>query len=152
MREGYDGGEAMKEIKTVGDYIRKLQEFPEDWIVKVATPAGGRIAIEHREIKGKPIIAIFGSNGGCFGENPFTEQEYAKRTKDFLRQWNDSSYSYTSGHGDHRMYKRGGVNDTCYGQSFDRRVIERMVEEGMIPADKVDIERVRRCDAIYRDV
>lgn len=43
-------------MQTVGDYIRKLQEFPENWPVQVSTPAGGDIAIEHREIKGNPVI------------------------------------------------------------------------------------------------
>lgn len=138
-----------KDLKTVGDYIRKLQEFPEDWPVTVATQAGGGISIEHREIKGIPLIAIFGTNGGRFGENPLTEQEYAVRSKEFLQMLNSTMYSYTSDHGDHRMYYRtngrDSHNDTCYGKHFDPRIIERMVTEGMIPADKVDIERVRRC-------
>ena len=136
----------MRELKTVGDYIRALSEFPEDWPIKVATPAGGGIAIEHREIAGTPVVAIFGSNGGRFGENPLTAQEYEKRSQLFLglkRQ----GYEYTSAHGDHRLYRRsGGMNDTCYGTHFDRRIIERMVSEGLIQAGEVDVERVRRCD------
>lgn len=137
----------MKDLKIVGDYIQKLQEFPEEWPVQVSTAAGGGIAIEHREIKGNPIVAIFGSNGGRFGENPLTEPEYKAKSEEFLRMWNDSSYCYTSIHGDHRIYHPSGLNDTCYGIHFDRRIVERMVAEGLIPADKVDIERVRRCDA-----
>jgi len=133
--------------RTVGDYIRKLQEFPEDWPVQVSTPAGGGIAIEHREINGNPIIAIFGSNGGRFGENPLTDQEYEAKSAEFMRMWNSSDYRYTSIHGDHRMYRPFGQNNTCYGTHFDRRVVERMVAEGLIPADKVDMERVRRCEA-----
>lgn len=136
----------MDSLKTVGDYIRKLQEFPEDWPVHVSTPAGGGIAIEHREIKGKPVIAMFGRNGGRFGESPLTEQEYKAKSESFLRMWNSPQYRYTSLHGDHRMYQPGGTNDTCYGIHFDRRIIERMVEEGLIPASQVDIERVQRCD------
>lgn len=132
--------------QTVGDYIRKLQEFPEKWPVAVATQAGGEIVIEHREVKGKPVIAIFGANGGRFGDNPLTEQEYKNRSGEFIWMWNNSAYSYTSIHGDHRMYLRSGINDTCYGQHFDRRVVERMANEGLIPADKVDIERVRCCE------
>jgi hypothetical protein len=135
----------MEQINTVGDYIKKLQEFPEEWPVKVSTQAGGGISIEYREIKGSPVIAIFGSNGGRFGNNPLTEQEYAKSSEEFMRQWNSTHYFYTSIHGDHRMYSGHGLSASCYGQSFDLRVIERMVAEGMIPADKVDIERVRRC-------
>jgi pyocin large subunit-like protein len=134
------------ELKTVGDYIRRLQEFPEDWPVKVATQAGGGMAIEHREIKGKPVVAVFGSNGGRFGENPLTDQEYAEKSKEFLQMWKNPYYSYTSCHGDHRMYHPYGQGDACYGHHFDRRVIERMVEEGLIPADRVDIDRVRRFD------
>lgn len=136
----------MSEIKTVGDYIRKLQEFPEDWKVKVATPAGGPIAVEHREIKGVPIIAIFGSNGGSFGENPLTEEEYERVSGEFLRKLNGRDYKYTSVHGDHRMYLPGGQSDTCYGTSYDRRIIERMVDEKLIPIEIVDIDRVRRCE------
>ena len=63
-------------------------------------------------------------------------------------KWNNPSYSYTSCHGDHRMYRRFGSNDTCYGQHFDRRVVERMVAEGLIPADRVDIDRVRRLGGV----
>ncbi len=133
-------------MKTVGDYIRKLQEFPEDWPVHVSTQAGGGISVEHREIKGRPVVAVFGSNGGRFGENPLTEEEYEKQSKQFLglRQM---GYEYTSIHGDHRLYRRGGMSDTCYGAHFDRRIVERMVSEGLIPAHYVDIDRVRRCDA-----
>lgn len=136
----------MKDINTVGDYIRKLQEFPEEWTVQIATPAGGGIAIEHREIKGMPVVAIFGSNGGIFGENPLTEQEYKIQSKEFMRMFNDPYYSYTSFHGDHRMYHKFGQNDTCHGTHFDRRIVERMITEGLIPADIVNVERVRRCD------
>jgi hypothetical protein len=137
----------MTDIKTVGDYIRKLQEFPEDWPVCVSTQAGGGIAIEHREIKGKSVVAVFGENGGRFGNNPLTEQEYKERSEEYMRLLNIFNYRYTSIHGDHRLYKPGGVNDTCYGTRFDLRIIERMVAEGMIPANSVDIERVRRCSS-----
>lgn len=136
----------MRELKTVGDYIRALSEFPEDWAVKVATPAGGGVAVEHREIGGVPVVAVFGSNGGRFGENPLTDDEYKKQSSLFMglrRQ----GYEYTSIHGDHRLYRRSGMNDTCYGQHFDRRVVERMVAEGLIHAGEADIERVRRFDA-----
>ena len=56
-------------------------------------------------------------------------------------------YEYTSIHGDHRLYRRSGQNDTCYGTHFDRRIVERMAAEGLILASAVDIERVQRCDA-----
>lgn len=137
----------MGDLKTVGDYIRKLQEFPDEWPVCVSTQAGGGIAIEHREVKGLPIVAVFGSNGGRFGENPLMEPEYEKQSAEFLRKFNDPYYAYTSIHGDHRMYHPSGTNDTCYGQHFDLRIVERMVQEGRIPASAVDLERVRRCVA-----
>lgn len=63
-------------LSTVKDYIERLKQFPGDWPVIVSTPAGGGISVEHREINGKPIIAVFGSNGGSFGENPLTDEEY----------------------------------------------------------------------------
>ena len=56
-------------------------------------------------------------------------------------------YEYTSIHGDHRLYRRSGQNDTCYGTHFDRRIVERMAAEGLILASAVDIEGVQRCDA-----
>ena len=133
-------------MKTVGDYIRKLQEFPEDWPVQVSTQAGGGIAIEHREIKGEPVVAVFGRNGGRFGENPLTDQEYEKQSKQFLGM-RQQDYEYTSIHGDHRLYRRSGRNDTCYGTHFDARIVERMVREGLVAASEVDIDRVRRCNA-----
>lgn len=135
-----------RELKTVGDYIRALSEFPENWPVKVATPAGGGIAIEHREIGGLPVVAVFGSNGGRFGENPLTDDEYVKQSQCFLGLRN-GGYRYTSIHGDHRLYYPRGMNDTCYGTHFDRRIVERMVTEGLLSACEVDVERVRRCDA-----
>jgi hypothetical protein len=136
----------MRDVKmiTVRDYILKLQEFPEDWPVRISTQAGGGISIEHREINGEPVVAVFGSNGGRFGQTPFTEEEYKKKSETFIDLRN-AGYEYTSCHGDHRLYQRGGINATCYGQSFDRRVIERMVSEGLLSADEVDIERVKRC-------
>lgn len=133
-------------MKTVGDYIRKLQEFPEDWSVQVSTQAGGGISIEHREIKGQPVVAVFGSNGGRFGENPLTDDEYAKQSQRFL-DLKRQGYEYTSIHGDHRLYWRSGTNDTCYGQHFDRRIVERMVAEGLVSASDVDVVRVSRCGA-----
>jgi len=132
----------MEKLITVADYIYKLQEFPEDWNVQVSTSAGGGISIEHREVGGKSIVAIFGSNGGRFGENPMTENEYQLRSKEFINMINNS-YRYTSIHGDHRLYFPGGINDTCYGTHFDRRIIERMVDGGLIPNEMVDIEKVR---------
>ena len=78
---------------TVGDFIRKLSEFPEGWPVHVSTPAGGKTAIEHREIKGQPVVAVFGSNGGRFGENPLTEQEYSTRSREFLERLEGGDYT-----------------------------------------------------------
>ena len=117
---------------TVGDYIAALSKFPHDWPVRVSTPAGGGIAIEHREIDGAPVIAVFGSNGGRFGENPLTEEEYKKQVENFL-VLKKTGYRYTSIHGDHSLYDPcGGSNATCYGKRFDPRIIERMIAEGLI--------------------
>jgi hypothetical protein len=127
---------------TVGEFIEALSAFPKDWPVKVATPAGGGIAVEHRDISGKPVVGIFGKNGGRFGENPLTEEEFQKQSQSFLRGL-QGGQSYTSVHGDHRLYSATmGSQATCYGQHFDRRVIERMVEEGYITPGSVDLERV----------
>lgn len=131
-------------LKTVGDYIVRLSQFPPDWPVMVSTDAGGGITIEHRDVRGQPVVAVFGSNGGRFGENPLTEEEYQKQSAAFLRMWSDGRHRYTSIHGDHRLYVPRGMNDTCYGVHYDRRIIERMVAEGRLPAESVDIDRVRK--------
>lgn len=132
--------------ETVGDWIEVLSSFPHDWPVSVATPAGGGIGIEHRERMGKPFIAIFGKNGGRFGENPLTEEEYKKQSEQFLMDLK-IGHLYTSVHGDHRTYSpRMGDQATCYGRHYDRRVIERMVAEGLIAASSVDLERVAYLD------
>jgi len=134
--------------QTVGEFISALSAFPKDWHVSVSTPAGGGIAVEHREIKGKPVIAIFGKNGGRFGENPLTEEEYQEKSQDFLSSLRGGR-RYTSIHGDHRLYSPFvGDQATCYGTHYDNRVIERMVMEGLISSDSVDIERVRRCNDV----
>lgn len=136
----------MSMLRTVGDYINALSQFPHDYPVYVVTPAGGGIVIEHRELHGKPVVGIYGRNGGAIGETPLTEEEYERKSQLFLSLSLSSSYRYTSIHGDHRLYMPGGQNDTCYGVHFDRRVVERLVNEGKVPADKVDIERVKRCE------
>lgn len=130
--------------KTVGDFIELLSAFPKDWPVQVSTPAGGGIAIEHREIAGKPVIGIFGKNGGRFGENPLTEEEYSEKSRRFLADLS-AGRRYTSAHGDHRLYSPSlGSQATCYGTHYDKRIVERMVREGLIPASSVDLERVGR--------
>jgi hypothetical protein len=123
-------------MQTVKDFINQLQKFPEDWPVIVATKAGGDIVIEHREIGGKPVIAMFGSNGGQFGENPLTDDEYKKQSQDFL-EGIKSGKLYTDIHGDDRLYVfRGGQHDTCFGTHYDPRIIARMVDEGLIYFEK----------------
>jgi hypothetical protein len=144
MSEKYKG--LWEGPETVGDFIELFQSFPKDWPVKVSTSAGGGIAVEHREISGKPIIAIFGKNGGRFGENPLTEEEYKEQSERFLTGLR-TGRRYTSIHGDHRLYSPEiGSQATCYGTHYDRRVVERMVSEGLIPKESVDIERVQSCD------
>jgi hypothetical protein len=130
--------------QTVGDFIDALSKFPRDWRVVVSTPAGGGIGVEHREIKGEPIVGIFGTNGGRFGENPLTEEEYQKQSREFLTDLREGRF-YTSVHGDHRTYSPSlGSQATCYGTHYDRRIIERMVKEGLISESSVDLARVAR--------
>jgi len=128
--------------KTVADYIRLLSAFPDDWPVRVSTQAGGGIAVEHRDLGGVPTICIFGKNGGSFGENHLTDDEYEKQSARFLSDI-ASGKRYTSVHGDHRTYSpEFGQQATCYGTHYDRRIIERMVAEGRIAESSVDIQRV----------
>lgn len=135
--------------KTVGDFIELLSAFPNEWPVKVSTSAGGGIAIEHRDIGGNPTVAIFGKNGGVFGENPLTEDEYQQKSKQFLACLADPWWAYTTLHGDHRLYHPGGVNDTCYGTHYDERIIDRMVNERLLEYFKQPYSRdgVRLIDA-----
>lgn len=134
---------------TVADYIARLQQFPADWRVIVSTPAGGGIAIEHRDLDGEPIIAIFGSNGGRFGENPLTDKEYRKKSQEFLSRLESGQYRYTTIHGDHRLYiPYGHPNETCYGEHYDPRIIDRMVQEGLLeyypqPHSRLGVRRRR---------
>lgn len=135
--------------KTVGDFIELLSTFPADWPVLVSTQAGGGIAVEHRDSKndGKPFVGIFGKNGGRFGEDPLTEEKYQEESDRFISDLEHGKL-YTSIHGDHRTYSpRLGSQATCYGSHYDRRIIERMVREGKIPATSVDIERVAKCES-----
>lgn len=132
--------------QTVGDFIELLSEFPSDWPVHVSTREGGGIAVVHREISGNPVIAIHGKNGGSYGEAPLTEEVYNKESQRFLSDL-EFGRKYTSIHGDHRTYSPAlGLQATCYGSHYDRRIIERMVKEGKIRADSVDIDRVAYLD------
>lgn len=132
----------MDRIVTVGDWLERLKMFPWNWQVIVATPAGGGITIEHREINGEAVVAVFGTNGGRFGENPLTEEEYEKRSREFLSGL-DRGGKYTSMHGDHRIFYG---EDSCYGTNYDDRIIERMVKEGILEYYKIPYSRdgVRR--------
>jgi hypothetical protein len=130
--------------ETVADYIELLSAFPRDWPVRVSTSAGGGIAVEHRDVRGVPTVCMFGKNGGRFGENPLTEEEYDKQSTCFLGDL-ASGKRYTSIHGDHRTYSPElGSQATCYGTHYDARIIERMVSEGLIVRDVVEIDRVKK--------
>ena len=129
---------------TVGEFIKRLQQFPDDWPVHVVTPAGGGLAIEHRQNNGKDFVGVYGSNGGRIGENPLTDVEYAKQKTRVLELMADPIRRYTSIHGDHRWYDvTMPRNGTQFGWSFDRLIIERMVDEGLIDPDTIDIPKVR---------
>jgi hypothetical protein len=131
----------MTKLITVRDYIERLKQFPDDWRVEVSTSAGGGISVEHREIDGEPVVAVFGSNGGRFGENPLTEEEYRVKSMDFANKLASGLWHYTTIHGDHRLYLPGGVNDTCYGTHYDERIIDRMVYEGKLAYFKQSYSR-----------
>ena len=132
--------------ETVADFIELLSTFPPEWPVKVSTSAGGGVGVEHRETGGKPFVGIFGKNGGRFGENPLTEEEYQKKSQQFLTDLKIGK-AYTSIHGDHRTFSPSlGSQATCYGSHYDRRIIERMVKDGLIDESSVDVERVRKLD------
>lgn len=132
--------------ETVAEFIELLSAFPPEWPVKVVTPAGGGIGVEHRESGGQPFIGIFGKNGGRIGENPLTEEEYQKESRAFLSAIQGGNL-YTSIHGDHRTYSpRLGDQATCYGRHYDRRIVERMVADGLISETSVDLDRVKSCD------
>ena len=134
--------------ETVGEFIDLLSAFPRHWPVAIKFAGGGGTAIVQRDIKGVPHVAIFNKNGGGLGEKPFTEEEYATQSKMFLTQL-QFGCRYTSIHGDHRLYSPSlGDQATCYGIHYDRRVIERMVSEGLIRADSVHIDRVKRLDTL----
>lgn len=132
----------MSDPKTVADWIEMLSAFPGEWPVSVSTRAGGGVAIELRDVCGIQTVCIFGKNGGRFGENPLTEDEYEKQSERFLSDI-ARGMQYTSIHGDHRTYSpEFGSQASCYGNRYDRRIIERMVAEGRIPESSVDIQRV----------
>lgn len=129
---------------TNGELIDLLQRFPREWPVRIALQAGGDIAVEHRERLDERFVAIFGSNGGRFGEDPLTEDVYQKRKKEFLEKYHNKQCKYTSAYGEHMIYlETGSPIAPCYGQSFDVRVVERMISEGVLTLSKEDIERVR---------
>lgn len=128
--------------ETVGDFIEMLSQFPSDWPVKVKFAGGGGTAIVQRDLKGVAHVCIFNKNGGDFGEKPFTEEEYQKRSRQFLSDL-ACGKRYTSVHGDHRTYSPDlGSQATCYGTHYDHRIIMRMVSEGLISKDSADLERV----------
>ena len=132
--------------ETVAEFMDLLSNFPGDWPVKVVTPAGGGIAVEHREIDGIPVVAVFGKNGGRIGQPPLTEEEYRFQSRRFMDLLNSRRYRYTSVHGDHRLYSVYS-HETVYGKVFDRRVVERMVAEGLYKSTDFDIARVQQYEA-----
>src|SRR5580693_9400540 len=117
---------------SVGELVKKLQDFPSEMPVIVDLRGGGGVSVEARDIvdrdsgEGEAIVAIFASNGGRFGCNPLTEEEYKKKSLEFLDALYDEYRSrnemygnrrrFTTIHGDYRIYHDyGGQNDTCYG-------------------------------------
>lgn len=141
---------------TVGKLIARLQKYPVDMTVVIDLRGGGGVSVERRDLvrngEGQEVVGIFSSNGGRFGFNPLTEDEYKKKSVEFLSGLYDvyrlkngfslGRYRYTTIHGDHRIYiDTGNVNDTCYGEKFDDRIIDRLVAEGLIEKFKVPCSR-----------
>lgn len=129
----------MGKLVTVADYIERLKQFPPDWRVAVVTPAGGGIVIEHREIRGESVAAIYGGNGGSIGENPLTEDEYKEKSQQFMCDLNSRSRQYTRMYGDHRFYNhRMGLDESKFGTHYDERIVKRMIAEGKITQEQLD--------------
>lgn len=137
-------------IKTVGDLMQVLWDYPNDYPVVIGKRFldGDKIHVEHRELNGKQIINLWcsGHTSGPIGENPLTDEEYEKRSKEFLSTIHQEGYTYTSSYGDHRIVFRcncGSCTSPLH-YVYDKRIIERMVAEGLIPWHSVDIDKVRR--------
>ena len=61
-----------------------------------------------------------------------TDEIYKIKSEQFLFDFTHG-YTFTSIHGDYRLYKNyGGRNDSCYGTSYDPRIIKRMIKEGLL--------------------
>lgn len=145
------------QIKTVGDLMNVLWDYPTDYPIVI----GGSyleeypINVEHRELNNLQIINLWGGGQayGPIGEKPLTDKEYEKISKEFLEKINNPSYTYTSSYGDHSLVIKGlcGRCDATVYYTYDKRIIERMVAEGLISKHSVDIEKVRRYHDFIRN-
>jgi hypothetical protein len=122
---------------SVGQMIKALEQFDRETTIIIDLRGGGGVTIERRDLcdkltqKTEEIVAIFASNGGRFGFNPLTEEEYKTKSEQFLQGLKHKNFTTT--HGDYRIYNKLGLpNDSCYGTVYDSRIINRMVEEGIL--------------------
>jgi hypothetical protein len=134
-------------IKTVGDLIDVLWDYPTDYPIRIGELdlEGEELYVEHRELDGKPILNLWGGGQAYspIGETPLTDEVYYAQSQDFLIRFSDKHYRYNSDYGTHSLeYKYYRDNPFLY--TYDPRIIERMVAEGLIPKHSVDIDRVRR--------
>lgn len=135
-------------INTVRDMLKTLENVNPDLEIIVSFKGGGGIVAEPRDIvdqdgTGRTVLAIYNSNGGCFGFPVLTEEVYTKESIEFLDALYDNyrprgnlyknGRRFTAIHGDYRIYSDyGGQQDTCYGKGYDPRIINRMVEKGLL--------------------
>lgn len=86
-------------------------------------------------------VLVIGNQAGYRAQ--LTEELYQRESFEFLDALYDdfrprgSMYGggrrFTTIHGDNRIYNYYGTNnDTCYGKSYDPRIINRMLEEKLI--------------------
>ncbi len=111
-------------------WVEALSKFPPDWPVVIDTRAGGHLVAKHRQTRdGKDMVAIYGDNGGKFGHEPFTDEEYYRAASSLISALK-LGHRYTENGGEPYVHPVGFEQSHCYGTYYDKRVIARMVAEG----------------------
>ena len=107
---------------TVGALLEALDKYDRDMPVIIPFAGGGAVAIEPRDLvddkgEGESVIGIYNDNGGRFGHDPLTEDEYRKRSHEFIdglldieRPNKSATRKFTTIHGDYRIYNDFGHN------------------------------------------
>lgn len=125
---------------TVKDLKDEVSKYPDNMKIMIGSSGGAcsNMVIERRDIvhddnSYDEVVAIYHSNGGCFGEEPYTDDYYIAERDDFLIGYFGCDKEITTIHGDYRLYwNEGRPNETCYGREYDQRVIEQMVDDGLL--------------------